>query len=113
MSEDEAKPSREEGIRPGASLWMKSKKERGGTKNITRVPVPMFIAPPKTPVASKLRKDAQVKALAAEKVVAAANETELPGEEIWRNMRKRLKRRKGRKRRRKKIGGKRPNYRPS
>jgi hypothetical protein len=58
MSEDEAKPSKEEGKRPGASLWMKSKKERGGGENITRVPVPMFIAPPKTPVASKLRKDA-------------------------------------------------------
>jgi hypothetical protein len=36
----------------------------------------MFIAPPKTPVASKLRKDAQAKALAAEEV-AEANEGEL------------------------------------
>jgi hypothetical protein len=48
--------------------------------NITRVPTPMFIAPPKTPVASKLRKDAQAKALAAEKVVAASG-LELPGDE--------------------------------
>jgi hypothetical protein len=80
MSEDEAKPAREEGKRPVASLWMKSKKERGVNDNITRVPTPMFIAPPKTPVASKLRKDAQAKAFAAEKVVAASG-MELPGDE--------------------------------
>jgi hypothetical protein len=68
---------------------MKSKKERGGGDNITRIPVPVFIAPPKTPVASKLRKDAQAKALAAEKV-ATAGENELPGgvEEIEENERK-------------------------
>jgi hypothetical protein len=60
----------------------------------------MFIAPPKTPVASKLRKDAQVKALAAEKV-ATASEIKLPGggEEVEENERK-IKRRKGRRRRR-------------
>jgi hypothetical protein len=51
---------------------MKSKKERGGNKNILRVPTAIIIAPPKTPVASKLRKNAQAKALAAEKVVAAS-----------------------------------------
>jgi hypothetical protein len=68
---------------------MKSKKERGGGDNITRIPVPMFIAPPKTPVASKLRKDAQAKALAAE-TMATAGEIELPGEgeEIEENERK-------------------------
>jgi hypothetical protein len=49
---------------------LKTKKERGGSDIITRASTAMFIAPPKTPVASKLRKDAQAKALAAEKVVA-------------------------------------------
>jgi hypothetical protein len=79
LSEDEAKSAREEGKSPVASL-KKSKKEREGNDNITRVPTPMFIAPPKTPVASKLRKNAQAKALAAEKM-AVANETESPGDE--------------------------------
>jgi hypothetical protein len=77
MSEDEGKPTREEGKRPQASLWMKSKKECGGNETILRVPTSMFIAPTKTPVASKLRKDAQAKALAAEKMMAAS-ESELP-----------------------------------
>jgi hypothetical protein len=115
MSEDEGKPTREEGKRPQASLWMKNKKERGGNENIPRVPMAMFIAPPKTPVASKLRKDAQAKALAAEKVVAAS-ESEMPEEQDSMEEREtRIKRRKRRRRRRrrKKIGGKRPFYRPS
>jgi DNA polymerase sigma len=72
MDESEVKPSKEEGKRPQASLGLKSKKERGNNENSTRVSTAMFIAPPKTPVASKLRKDAQAKALAAEKVVAAS-----------------------------------------
>jgi hypothetical protein len=77
-SDDDVKSSKEEDKRPGASLWMKSKKERRGTDNHTRVLTLLFIAPPKTPVASKLRKDAQAKALAAEKVTATG-EIELPG----------------------------------
>jgi hypothetical protein len=72
----EGKPIRDEDKRPAALLWMKSKKERGDSENITRVPTPVFIAPLKTPAASKLRKDAQAKALAAEKM-AAASESEL------------------------------------
>jgi hypothetical protein len=80
MSEDEGKQIRDEGKRPAASLWMKSKKERGGSDNTTRVPAPTFISPPKTPIASKRRKDAQAKALAKEEV-AVASEGELPGEE--------------------------------
>jgi hypothetical protein len=48
---------------------MKSKKERAGDDIYARTPISQFIAPPKTPTASKLRKDAQAKALAAEKAV--------------------------------------------
>jgi hypothetical protein len=48
---------------------MKSKKEKAGEDLYNRTPVFQFIAPPKTPTASKLRKDAQAKASAAEKVV--------------------------------------------
>jgi hypothetical protein len=71
MSDDDAKTSKNEGKRPGASLWMKSKKERVGEDTNTRVATTQPIAPPKTPIASKLREDAQAKALAAEKVAAS------------------------------------------
>jgi hypothetical protein len=54
---------------------MKSKKERVGDDIYSRTPVSQFI----TPTASKLRKDAQAKALAAEK--AAVVETEIQEEE--------------------------------
>jgi hypothetical protein len=47
---------------------MKSKKERAGDKNYARIPVFHIMSPPKTPISSKLRKDAQAKALAAERV---------------------------------------------
>jgi hypothetical protein len=59
---------------------MKSKKEREGNESMPRIPIAMFITPPKTSVASKLRKDAQAKALAAE-VVAATSESESPEDE--------------------------------
>ena len=94
MSEDEAKPARKEGKYPVASLWMKSKKERGVNDNITRVPTPMFIAPPKTPVASKLRKDAQAKALAAEKVAAASENELLEEPEVEEERETRIKKKK-------------------
>jgi uncharacterized OsmC-like protein len=58
---------------------MKSKKERAGEDLHARTPVAQFIAPPKTPTAFKLRKDAQAKALAAEKVGAV--EAEMHGEQ--------------------------------
>ena len=64
---------------------MKSKKEKAGEDLYSRTPVSQFIAPPKTPTASKLRKDAQAKALAAEKVVAGAEVSEergIEGEEV-------------------------------
>jgi hypothetical protein len=71
MNEDDVKLSKDESKRPGATQWMKSKKEKAGDDSYARTPVSQFIAPPKTPIASKLRKDAQAKALAAEKVVGA------------------------------------------
>jgi catalase len=54
---------------------MKSKKERVGEENYFRIPVSQFIAPPKTPTTSKLRKDAQ------DKEKAASSETEALEEE--------------------------------
>jgi hypothetical protein len=77
MDESEEKQIRDEVKRSQVSLWTKSKKGRAGNENIAHVPMPTFIAPPKTPVTSRLRKDAQAKALAAEEV-AAASEGELP-----------------------------------
>jgi hypothetical protein len=50
---------------------MKSKKERIGKDTNTRVATTQPVAPPKTPIASKLRKDAQAKTLAAEKVATS------------------------------------------
>jgi hypothetical protein len=67
MSDDDAKTSKDEGKRPEASLRMKSKKERVGEDTNTRVATTQHIAPPKTPISSKLRKDAQAKAFAAER----------------------------------------------
>jgi hypothetical protein len=71
MSDDDAKASKDEGKRPGASLWTKNKKERVGEETNTRVATAQPFAQPKTPIASKLRKDAQAKALAAEKVATS------------------------------------------
>ena len=75
MSEDDVKTTKDEGKRPGASLCLKSKRDRGGDDIITRVATTQPIAPPKTPLTSKLRKDAQAKAVAAEKVTTSG-ETE-------------------------------------
>jgi hypothetical protein len=76
MNEDDSKLSKDESKRPGATQWMKSKKERVGEDVFPRIPVSQFLAPPKTPTASKLRKEAQAKALAAEKVVAVGAEAQ-------------------------------------
>jgi hypothetical protein len=86
MNEDDAKIPKDENRRPGATQWMKSKKERAGEDVYARTPVSQFLAPPKTPTASKLRKDAQAKALAAEKVVVVGAEAQkeqgVGGEEV-------------------------------
>jgi hypothetical protein len=48
-------------------------KEQEGAcwRRATRIPIPQFLAPPKTTISSKLRKDVQAKALAVEKVTTA------------------------------------------
>jgi hypothetical protein len=79
MSDDDMKSSKEESKRPGASQWVKSKKERVGEETHARIPVSQFLAPPKTPISSKLRKNAQAKALAAYKVTTAGESKILGG----------------------------------
>ena len=61
MDESEAKPTKEEGSRPQASFGLKTKKERENNEINARVSTAMFIAPPKTPVSSTRRRDAQAK----------------------------------------------------
>jgi hypothetical protein len=80
MSDDDFKPSKDDRKCPGASQWMKSKKEKAGEDLYARTPISQFIAPPKTHTASKVRKDTQAKALAAEKAVAT--ETEIHVEQV-------------------------------
>ena len=69
MSEDDVKTTKDEGKRPGVSLGLKSKKDRVGEDIVTRLAMNLPLAQPKTPVTSRLRKEAQAKAGAAERVI--------------------------------------------